>query len=241
LQRLIEGQNLDIRLLLRKYEGLVEGQRQIIQQQRQDVLTGATPSTSELERLVSLATIDDLWSEHLAAVADLRVGSQWVSWGGRDPLSRYLNEVHSMFRELQTTIVAEIPRRLAEAESSGSDPSRRGATWTYLTTDQPFGSLQERFVQGCLNRLPALQAGLQSAGSRTERIWLRLSQKLSKRSSRDGECIVIPIVGATAIMKRPGATETILRLISRCSRHGVIMNRSRTMYQSLLSMTRDAI
>jgi preprotein translocase subunit SecA len=184
LQRLIEGQNLDIRQLLRKYEGVVEGQRQIIQQQRQDVLTGATPSSSELERLVSLTTIDDLWSEHLAAVADLRVGSQWVSWGGRDPLSRYLNEVHRMFGELQTTIATEIPKRLADAESSGSDPSRRGATWTYLTTDQPFGSLQERFVQGCLNRLPALQAGLQSTGSWIERLWHRWSQELRKRGSR---------------------------------------------------------
>jgi preprotein translocase subunit SecA len=183
LQRLIEGQNLDIRQLLRKYEGVIEGQRQIIQQRRLDILTGTTPCSSELERLVSLTTIDDLWSEHLAAVADLRVGSQWVSWGGRDPLSRYLNEVHRIFGELQSTIEDEIPKCLAEAESSGSDPSRRGATWTYLTTDRPFGSLQERFIQGFLSKFPALQTGLQSASSRAERLWRWLSQKVKERSS----------------------------------------------------------
>lgn len=89
-----------------------------------------------------------------------------------------------MFGELQATIATEIPKRLADAESSGSDPSRRGATWTYLTTDQPFGSLEERFVQGCLNRLPALQAGLQSTGGWIERLWRRWSQKMKERSSR---------------------------------------------------------
>ena len=38
--------------------------------------------------------------------------------------------------------------RLAEAEQSGIDPTQRGATWTYLTTDQPFGSWTERIARG---------------------------------------------------------------------------------------------
>src|SRR6202030_4559576 len=55
-QRVAEGQHLDIRQLLHKYESVIEGQRQKIGRRRQDVLTGATPSASELEQLVSLAT-----------------------------------------------------------------------------------------------------------------------------------------------------------------------------------------
>lgn len=154
-QRLVEGQNLEIRQFLRKYESVVEGQRQEIQRRRQDILTSATPCSSELERLVSLATIDDLWSEYLAAITDLREGIQWVSWGGRDPLHEYLVSVHSLFEQLEARIGDEIPKRLAAAEAGGIDPSERGATWTYLTTDQPFGSWSERIMRGIVRKVRA--------------------------------------------------------------------------------------
>jgi preprotein translocase subunit SecA len=148
IQRLVEGQNLDNRQFLHKYENVIEGQRQAIQERRQAILVGAIPSSSELERLVSLNTIDDLWSEHLAAVKELQEGTQWVSYGGRDPLFAYLKAVHDLFENLQTKITEEILKRLPEAETGNYNPSQRGATWTYLTTDQPFGSLGERFMRG---------------------------------------------------------------------------------------------
>jgi preprotein translocase subunit SecA len=153
LQRVVEGQNLGIRRFLHKYESVVEGQRQAIQSRRQAILNGATPCSSELERLVSLTTIDDLWSEHLAAITDFREGIQWVSWGGRDPLHEYLTTVHTLFEELQAGITDEIQKRLEEAETSGLDPTQRGSTWTYLTTDQPFGSWSERIMRGVLRKL----------------------------------------------------------------------------------------
>jgi preprotein translocase subunit SecA len=152
IQRLVEGQNLDIRQFLHKYESVIEGQRQKIGGRRQGILTGATPCSSELERLVSLATIDDLWSEYLAAITDLREGVQWLSYGGRQPLYEYLTSVDSLFPQLETRIDEEIPKRLAEAHEQGADPSQRGATWTYLTTDQPFGSWSERVMRGLVRR-----------------------------------------------------------------------------------------
>jgi preprotein translocase subunit SecA len=153
IQRLIEGKNLDIRLFLRKYEGITEGQRQTIQEIRQDILTGQTPSSSERERLVRLGAIDDLWSEHLATIAELREGIHWVSFGGRDPLHEYLTSVHAMFEELQPRIDEEVVKRVAQPDAGGADPSQRGATWTYLTTDQPFGSGTERVFRGLLRKL----------------------------------------------------------------------------------------
>jgi preprotein translocase subunit SecA len=148
LQRLVESQNLGNRQFLHEYERVVEGQRLAIQERRQSILVGATPSPSELARLVSLNTIDDLWSEHLASVKELQEGTQWTSYGGGEPLFEYLKAVHKHFEDLQTRITEEIPRRLAAAESTKLDPSQRGATWTYLTTDKPFGSLGERFMTG---------------------------------------------------------------------------------------------
>jgi preprotein translocase subunit SecA len=151
MQRTVEGQNLEIRMFLRKYEGVVEGQRQAIQRRRQDIVTGATPCATELERLVTLATIDDLWSEYLAAITDMREGVQWLSWGGRDPLHEYLTAVDSMFQQLGTRIDEEIPKRIA----GGADPTELGATWTYLTTDQPFGTATERIMRGIVRKVRA--------------------------------------------------------------------------------------
>ena len=152
VQRVAEGQNLDIREFLHKYESAIEGQRQKVGGRRQDILTGATASGSELERLVSLATIDDLWAEYLASITDLREGVQWLSYGGRQPLYEYLTAVDSLFQQLEARIGEEIPKRLADAQERGAEPSQRGATWTYLTTDQPFGSMTERVMRGMVRR-----------------------------------------------------------------------------------------
>jgi preprotein translocase subunit SecA len=155
VQRLVEGQNLEIRQFLHKYESVIEGQRQKFRRQRQDILIGVTECSSELERLISLAAIDDLWSDFLATITDLREGVQWLSWGGRQPLYEYLRAVDSLFQQLEAQVDDEIRNRLEDAQQRGIDPTERGATWTYLTTDQPFGSWSERVMKGLVRRYRA--------------------------------------------------------------------------------------
>ena len=152
IQRVAEGQNLEIRRFLHKYESVIEGQRQKIQQRRQTVLTGEG-CNSDFGRLVALGTIDDLWADYLATITDLREGVQWISWGGRDPLHEYLTSVHAIFTEFEDGLDAEIATRLEAAQASGVDQSERGATWTYLTTDQPFGTATERIMRGLVRKL----------------------------------------------------------------------------------------
>jgi len=147
LQRMAEGQSLDCRLFLRKYETVIEGQRQEIARRRQAVLTGERSCSSELERLVTLEAIDDLWSDYLAAVSELRASTIWVSLGGGNPFRDYLFRVHAMFKELARTIGGEVTARLEQALAHGVEPRRRGATWTYLTTDEPFGTMTERLMR----------------------------------------------------------------------------------------------
>jgi preprotein translocase subunit SecA len=186
IQRLIEGQHLETRKFLARYEHVIEGQRQAIQQRRQPILCGTRPCLSELERLISLATIDEFWSEYLEAVAELRDGSQWVSLGGKDPLHYYLKTVHQLFEEFEQTIDEEIPKRVAESRGSGLSPMERGATWTYLTTDQPFGSMQERFIRGMIAKIKeqrnrkAVKAPNRSGHANPE-----LIPATQKRSGRD--------------------------------------------------------
>jgi preprotein translocase subunit SecA len=153
IQRIAEGQNLEIRRFLHKYESVIEGQRQKIQQRRQAILTGEEGCASNFERLVSLRTIDDLWADYLATITDLREGVQWLSWGGRDPLHEYLTSVHAIFTQIEEDLDTEIATRLEAAKMSGLDPAQRGATWTYLTTDQPFGTATERIMRGLVRKL----------------------------------------------------------------------------------------
>jgi preprotein translocase subunit SecA len=149
LQRLVEGQNLDLRIFLQKYEIPIEGQRHRIQTYRQKVLTGTQPCASELERIITLRTLDELWADYLGRVADFGSGVQWLSLGSRNPHHEYLRQVHQWFRELEAAIPREIKERLAEAESGGEqDYMERGAVWTYVTTDQPFGTWTQRTLHG---------------------------------------------------------------------------------------------
>jgi len=79
--------------------------------------------------LVSLATIDDLWAEHLAGISGLREATQWTSWANHDPLHEYLKDIDGMFRAMQAAVEDEIPKRLAQAEATGSirpSAARRG-------------------------------------------------------------------------------------------------------------------
>jgi preprotein translocase subunit SecA len=152
IQRIVEGQNLDIRKFLYKYDSILEGQRFCIQERRQNILDGTVACSSELERLVSLTTIDDLWAEYLAANKEIRDGIPWIALGNQSPFDVYLQMVHASFQEMQSMIEQEIPKRLRDAEANGLDPTQRGATWTYLTTDQPFGTWWQRIARGLVRK-----------------------------------------------------------------------------------------
>jgi preprotein translocase subunit SecA len=145
IQRRVEGQNLETRMFLDKYESVIEGQRQRIQQRRETFLQCEQP---KLERLVALRTIDDLWSTYLESVSELRSSIHWHSYTGHDPLYSFLTKVDNLYRELEETIDPAIAERLEEARTNGIDPSQRGATWTYLTTDNPFGDYTQRILRG---------------------------------------------------------------------------------------------
>ena len=152
IQRRMEGHGRIWKrvLFLDKYESVIEGQRQRIQQRRETILHSPEP---ELERLVALRTIDDLWSAYLESVGDLRSGIQWFSYTGHDPLYSFLTKVDDLYRELEQSIEPEIAERLEEARAKGIDPSQRGATWTYLTTDNPFGDYTQRIVRGMMRKV----------------------------------------------------------------------------------------
>ncbi len=189
VQRTAEGQNLQMRETLWKYDVVVENHRQEVYKLRREILlseewtlgsmlpeeqyrellvglTGEAAGLADSEDLLqdagrelTLAILDDLWADYLANVAELRGGIHWVSWGGRDPLYEFLTGVEEIYSEFQECLKEELADALSKAELRDGEIHfeqreglERGATWTYLTTDQPFGTLGERVAKGLRRR-----------------------------------------------------------------------------------------
>jgi preprotein translocase subunit SecA len=164
IQSLVEGQHLDQREFVHRYEIPIEGQRNKIHSQRQAVLDGAIPCQSDLERQITLRVIDELWADYLARLEDLKAGIPWQAYGAipgffvgtdsRDPHFNFLRQINEWFPQLEAAIPEEISRRLANAELNGIvELGDRGAVWTYLTTDQPFGTWSERLLKGIRKKI----------------------------------------------------------------------------------------
>jgi preprotein translocase subunit SecA len=181
VQRTAESQNLEIRQTLWKYESVIEKHRGDVRALRREVLLSPEWSVASMlpeeqfaeltgragsdavetaGRAITLAVIDDVWSDYLANIAELRGGIHWVSWTGKDPLHTFLTGAQDIYADFEASLREEIADAFARADFSDgqirfADPGRfeRGATWTYLTTDQPFGTLGERIAKSVRQRL----------------------------------------------------------------------------------------
>ncbi|MBV9266783.1 MAG: hypothetical protein JO061_11500, partial [Acidobacteriaceae bacterium] len=180
VQRTAESQNLQIRQFLWKYEGIVDHHRREVYARRREVLVSpdwsirsmlsddqyaelskaiGDSSLEEAGREVALAIIDELWADYLANVSELKSGIHWISWGGGDPLYKFLSGVQDIYSDFCSSLENEIAQTFATAEVRNGglhfrnrERIERGATWTYITTDQPFGTLTERIMKGLLRR-----------------------------------------------------------------------------------------
>ncbi len=176
VQRTAESQNFEIRQMLWKYESALEHHRQEVHTLRREILLSPAWSIRSMlpeeqihdlaevlpedvletaGRQIALAIIDDLWADYLANVAELRGGIHWVSWGGRDPLYEFLTGVREIYDDFHECLKEDIADAFASADIRNGEIHfqnrerfERGATWTYLTTDQPFGTLGERIMKG---------------------------------------------------------------------------------------------
>ncbi|MFN0100834.1 MAG: hypothetical protein ACKV2U_01960 [Bryobacteraceae bacterium] len=150
LQRRAEGRHLDARLFLHKYERVIEGQRHALLQTRDEIMDKAEENPNEPEWPIRLDAIDEAWACHLEEVANLKSGFAWLNLGGREPLSEFLQNVDALFTQLWEQVELETAQRLASGDAT---PVRRGATWTYLTVDQPFGTGMERIMKGLARKV----------------------------------------------------------------------------------------
>ena len=65
-----------------------------------------------LYKLIALQTMDELWTDHLDAMTDLREGIGLRGYAQRDPLTEYKNEAFDLFEKFIFGINSQISRRI---------------------------------------------------------------------------------------------------------------------------------
>ncbi len=166
-QRIIEGQNFDVRRSLHAYSSLVEIQRKIVQEERRRILLGeelaggwtlhwpelAAQGRSKrngtglalLERAIRLRALDRGWADHLAWVNDTKETIHLVRLGGLTPDREFQKSATENFLAMMTS-AEESARAEMEGLLAADDPALESqkikgpsSTWTYLVKEDQFG------------------------------------------------------------------------------------------------------
>jgi preprotein translocase subunit SecA len=178
-QRVAEGTNAELHRNTWRYGVLIERQRQALARRRDELLcTDAagrllaqhSPRRYEAARdrvgeavvdgaaqAIALYHLDRCWAEHLAYLSEVREGVHLRVLGRLDPLDEFHRSAVPAFRSL----FADAQRRTVETfdtvevTGEGWDLADAGlvrpsATWTYLVTDDPFGSEMSRALKKLL-------------------------------------------------------------------------------------------
>ena len=168
-QRIIEGQNFDIRRTLWKYSAMVDEQRAIVYRWRQELLRDEADPGACAERLpdryralvelvgadavrraeqrITIHVLDRRWADHLAFIDDIREGIHLQRYGGKEPLTEFHRQIVDAFSEMMDDVsddAVELFERV-EARDGMLDLASAGiagssSTWTYLVNDNPFST-----------------------------------------------------------------------------------------------------
>ncbi|HXW07919.1 MAG TPA: accessory Sec system translocase SecA2 [Vicinamibacterales bacterium] len=165
-QRIVEGQNFEIRRTLARYSAVLEQQHRLFLDRRGALLSGelapdvwqqapqrraaleavaGEEAVVAAERSVTLRCLDRAWRDHLARCADLREGIHLVRLGGRDPLTAYTSGAIQSFSRIDDEVDAAVLEALENVRADGptldlsdAGPKAPSSTWTYLVNDDPF-------------------------------------------------------------------------------------------------------
>jgi preprotein translocase subunit SecA len=169
-QRIIDGQNFEMRRTLWRYSSIVEEQRLQVYERRAELLRnetepvacaeGAPEHYAALERTVgpeelrraenalTLFLLDRRWSDHLALVEDIREGIHLQRYGGREPLTEFQREIIGAYARMMDGLRDEVVEVFLRLEARDGRIDLEGAglrgpssTWTYLINDNPFSTL----------------------------------------------------------------------------------------------------
>lgn len=168
-QRVAEGVDLEIHRNTWRYTRLIEHQRRELLDHRDkllrtelaaETLEKASPEryaelaeTLDREKLVEVCReimlyhLDDLWSDHLAFLTDVRESIHLRALARETPLDEFHRTAIPAFHKIRTEIEERSVKTLKKAEITAesadlaaSGVRRATSTWTYLVHDNPFDS-----------------------------------------------------------------------------------------------------
>ncbi|MFC2168390.1 accessory Sec system translocase SecA2, partial [Acidobacteriota bacterium] len=160
-----------------KYSIVVEEQRKLIQNQRQEELNDKVPHNllkensekqylkirsligqdelDKLEKQITLLQLDRYWADHMTMITDVRESIHLVNVGGESPINEFHRILTDAFREREQKINRGIVKSFESVKITkdgvdlDSDELKGpSSTWTYLVSDSQFGAWMELLKGG---------------------------------------------------------------------------------------------
>ena len=82
-----------------------------------------TVELEEIEKVINLRTIDDLWISHLQSIDHLRHGVRMQGYGQRDPLVEYKKEAHRLFYEMMANVQKRVATMIFKVQVTRRTPA----------------------------------------------------------------------------------------------------------------------
>jgi len=175
-QKVAEGVQLEIHRNTWRYTRLIEHQRKVLLEFRDDLLRTDLAATElaavaskrweELKesldddalekaaRQIMLFHLDERWTEHLAFLADVRESIHLRALAKETPIDEFHRTAIPEFRKISDEIAERSAKTLKAVEitPAGADLESEGlrrpsATWTYMIHDNPFDTDAEQALQ----------------------------------------------------------------------------------------------
>jgi preprotein translocase subunit SecA len=93
---------------------------------------------AQVERLVLLRTIDQLWVDHLTELDDMRRGIGLRGYGGTDPLNEFKREAFKLYEELRGFISKQVANTIFRVQVQATAPPPSGTFPLTQTASSPF-------------------------------------------------------------------------------------------------------
>ncbi|MFD2795146.1 accessory Sec system translocase SecA2 [Promicromonospora vindobonensis] len=176
-QRVAEGANLAIHANTWRYSRVIEHQRGLVDEIREQVLHQTEASAvlaqrcperfqelresvpakvlDDAARVIMLYHLDRRWAEHLAFLADLRESIHLNVLAGKDPLAEFNRTAGPAFQAYLDDVYDRSASTFTGSaitadglDMDAADMNRPTSTWTYMVHDNPFGSALDRIIRG---------------------------------------------------------------------------------------------
>jgi len=151
-QSKIEGFNFDLRKHILEYDDVLNKHRDTIYRKRKEILSLSEKELREkvlemalksgfskedyekkeketgeenmrqIEKIISLRTLDMLWMEHLENMESLRDSVRLRAYGQQDPLVEYKNEGHKMFQRLLQVLESSVANTILKISLTATKP-----------------------------------------------------------------------------------------------------------------------